>query len=277
MTDTEERLTKLQKLLDRVLSRGDGDESSDALPVDEANGEPAAPFDASPDAMVTVIDKPLQAAPVHEASAEEERAIPLESRSRLVAVPAADSGEVLTEEDLVPESESPEDAVPLVRRSRPAIALPHAEERASEEPVSEGRIQVGTSDVQIADDSMMNDLAAEIAAEEVHSSELEEEAPASSRRPIAAEAITAMPEEEYSSPRHTPPPESGKQVAAPPLSSEPDAPAARRSSAPSSYQGDVDIVRPDISPLADVASFTAPRSVPRPATFGELLDSALEL
>ncbi len=43
--------------------------------------------------------------------------------------------------------------------------------------------------------------------------ELEEPAPSSSPRPIEAEAALAA--EEESAPRHTPPPESGKQVAAP--------------------------------------------------------------
>jgi hypothetical protein len=64
--------------------------------------------------------------------------------------------------------------------------------------------------------------------EEVHSvappaNELEEPAPASSPRPIVeAEAYA-----EESAPRHTPPPESGKQVAAPSVQ-----PAARKSSVP---------------------------------------------
>jgi hypothetical protein len=43
--------------------------------------------------------------------------------------------------------------------------------------------------------------------------EIEEPAPSSSRRPIAAETAETYGEE--SAPRHTPPPESGKQVAAP--------------------------------------------------------------
>ncbi len=43
--------------------------------------------------------------------------------------------------------------------------------------------------------------------------EIEEPTPSSSRRPIAGEEITAYGDE--SAPRHTPPPESGKQIAAP--------------------------------------------------------------
>lgn len=46
--------------------------------------------------------------------------------------------------------------------------------------------------------------------------EIEEPAPSSSRRPIAEEEAQAEGYEEESAPRHTPPPESGKQVAAAP-------------------------------------------------------------
>jgi hypothetical protein len=45
--------------------------------------------------------------------------------------------------------------------------------------------------------------------------EIEEPTPSSSRRPIAGEEPAAEAYEEESAPRHTPPPESGKQVAAP--------------------------------------------------------------
>jgi hypothetical protein len=57
--------------------------------------------------------------------------------------------------------------------------------------------------------------------------EIEEPTPSSSRRPIAGEAPEAEAYEEESAPRHTPPPESGKQVAAPSVH-----PPARKSSVP---------------------------------------------
>ena len=57
--------------------------------------------------------------------------------------------------------------------------------------------------------------------------EIEEPTPSSSRRPIAGEEASTEAYEAESSPRHTPPPESGKQVAAPsahPPSRKPSAP-----------------------------------------------------
>jgi hypothetical protein len=56
--------------------------------------------------------------------------------------------------------------------------------------------------------------------------EIEEPTPSSSRRPIAGEEVSGTYEEE-SAPRHTPPPESGKQVAAPSVH-----PPSRKPSAP---------------------------------------------
>ncbi len=60
--------------------------------------------------------------------------------------------------------------------------------------------------------------------------EIEEPAPSSSRRPIAAEEPAETYGEE-SAPRHTPPPESGKQVAAPSVH-----PSARQSAPPPSLE-----------------------------------------
>jgi hypothetical protein len=111
-------------------------------------------------------------------------------------------------------------------------------------------------------------LAEEIAAEEVQSGELLEEAPTSSRRPIAD--ADREPEDDRA-PRHTPPPESGKQVAAP-LASESEPSAVRRSSAPPA-----DVIRPQMPAGARVASFSGIPTVTRPATFGELIEEAFNL
>jgi hypothetical protein len=69
----------------------------------------------------------------------------------------------------------------------------------------------------------------EIAHAAPPANEIEEPTPSSSRRPIAGEEATANEEayEAESSPRHTPPPESGKQVAAPSVH-----PPSRKPSAP---------------------------------------------
>lgn len=93
--------------------------------------------------------------------------------------------------------------------------------------------------------------------------EIEEPAPSSSRRPIAAEEVAAEAYEEESSPRHTPPPESGKQVAAPsvhPPSRKPSAPP------PASLEGhtliggwrEPGLGTPQISPTAQQAGIRVP-------------------
>ena len=58
--------------------------------------------------------------------------------------------------------------------------------------------------------------------------EIEEPSPSSSRRPIAGEEPVAEAYSEESAPRHTPPPESGKQVAAAPSNPPARSPACRR-------------------------------------------------
>jgi hypothetical protein len=75
---------------------------------------------------------------------------------------------------------------------------------------------------------------AELEEVEQPANEIEEPAPSSSRRPIAAEAASAEAYEAESAPRHTPPPESGRQVAAAP-STHP--PPRKSSSPPPSLEG----------------------------------------
>jgi hypothetical protein len=267
MSDTEERIAKLQKLLDRVLSRGDEEPEDEEKSVENGTEVQEKPKEEEE-------PKKAEEPPPPEAPAA------LESRSRLVAAGSApESAEELSDSDLIPDSKVPSseldtDAVPLVRRSRApadppsAMIAPPRRDREEDEELSDGRIVLGLEDVTISDDSMMTDeerLAAEIAAEEVQSGEIEEDAPTSSRRPIALSA------EE----RHTPPPESGKQVAAAPVSSDAEVTAVRKSSSPPAAGPDV--IRPQIPPAAAVGSFSGEAGPARPASFGELLDEALEL
>jgi len=100
----------------------------------------------------------------------------------------------------------------------------------------------------------------EIAHAAPPANEIEEPTPSSSRRPIAAEEASA--EEAYeaeSSPRHTPPPESGKQVAAAP-SAHP--PSRKPSAPPPSLEGhtliggwrEPGLGTPQISPTAGMSA-----------------------
>jgi hypothetical protein len=274
----EERIAKLQKLLDRVLTRGEAEES----PASEepSNGEQTqiseGPLPDPPheEPVVQALERSADPSD-HKVLTDEPPSVPvpLESRSRLVA--AQPEAEELSDDDLVPASESPdmlEAAVPLVRRSkRPtedAATADHAHAHAHDhehehEPLSEGRIPLNLNDVQVQDEHEKS-LAEEIAAEEVHSGELEEEAPISSRRPIDGESSARDADDES-------PPESGKQVSVAPYDSPPS--GARKSATPPDAP---DVIRPEIPPSGKVASITALPAA-RPATFGELIDASLDL
>jgi hypothetical protein len=265
----EERIAKLQKLLDRVLTRGEpeeGAESSGPLNGEHTqvsgDAEPAPPPPDGTPALERVAD-PSDHKVVDVKDDEPPVPAALESRSRLVTAQPDGEAEELSPDDLVPASESSSEleaaAVPLVRRSkRPVTEL---ERRDEAEPLSEGRIPLNVSDVHLADDAEKS-LVEEIAAEEIHSGEIEEEAPISSRRPIDMESGARSDES---------PPESGKQVAAAPF----DDPSSRRSGPPSGRVGP-DVMRAEPSSSTKVASIVPPVP-PRPATFGELLELALEL
>jgi hypothetical protein len=268
MSDTEERIAKLQKLLDRVLSRDD-----------ELEDEPVGLPEQKPEEEIpTKVAKNEELDKVEDDAAQAAPEPPLESRSRLVAAtPAPDSSdelsgvEELSEDDLIPDSKSPseiEDAVPLVRRSRgPAEAAALRREKPEREEVTDGRIVLGLEDVQVEGDAALTDeerLAAEIAAEEVESGEIAEDAPSSSRRPIA------LSDEE----RHSSPPESGKHATVAPASAD-DVTAGRTSSAPPAAGPDV--IKPEMPAVSSVAAFAGELPAPRPRSFGELLDEALRL
>lgn len=116
--------------------------------------------------------------------------------------------------------------------------------------------------------------------DEVQTPEPEEQpAPSSSRRPRSehAELAGALEDDEASPPPHTVPPESGRQASPAPAESgkRSSVPAVRQDLAPpASLQADIATGR---QAEAQVASFHGETAVQKPATFGELLDSALAL
>lgn len=270
----EERIAKLQRLLDRVLARGDADgaggggepSNGEATQLSEGalgafaatTGAPSAP---ERDADATHADAPVLAS-ARGADAHDDAPSPaaLGSGSRLLT--ALPEPEELSEDDLVPASNEAEvteaAAVPLVRRSK----RPHEDE----EPLSEGRTPLSLADVQTPEEAAEQSLAEQIAAEEARSGEIEEETPVSSRRPIDTGEAAGGP------------PESGKQVAASPYDAAP--PGARKSTMPPAGgpapAREDDVIRAALPAAARVAQFTTP-ALPRPPTFGELVDRALEL
>jgi len=274
----EERIAKLQKLLDRVLTRGEpeaeeADESHDG--ANGANGEHTQiSEDAAPEPAAAAEAPALErsADPSdHRVLEKEDETVPLalESRSRLVTAQPDAEAEELSPDDLVPASESSSEldavAVPLVRRSKRPVTEQHDPDY---EPLSEGRVSLNLTDVQI--EAEEKSLAEEIAAEEVHSGEIgeedDEEAPISSRRPIDTESAAREDDS---------PPESGKQVAAAPFEAPLSGPR-KSNTPPSSNRVGPEVMRADVPSSTRVASIVPPVP-PRPATFGELIDRALDL
>jgi len=97
--------------------------------------------------------------------------------------------------------------------------------------------------------------------------EIEEPAPSSSRRPIASEEPTETYGDE-SAPRHTPPPESGKQVAGPSVHPTAREPSTHPSLAPASLEGHTLIGgwrEPGLGPATGVRVPAPAPSAPPPA------------
>ncbi|HEX8796727.1 MAG TPA: hypothetical protein VF765_37505 [Polyangiaceae bacterium] len=133
----------------------------------------------------------------------------------------------------------------------------------------------------------------EVAAAEVSDDEIEE-APASSRRPVGPQpeerlAEMAFGAEEPSPPRHTPPPESGRLPAAPPVqefdgdtTGVRDAkPVTRHPESGPEPQPAAELapvaVRADIAPNSSVADVVGRSERATPSKFVELLDASLAL
>ena len=197
----------------------------------------------------------------------------LESRSRLVSAPTNLAGS----DDELPElSETLQpDALVSPAASGPSIAL-----RSDRDDVE---LEVGGSEEIDTGDFPPDDVDALRALEDI------EPAPASSRRPIALAEPEVEPEAD-SAPRHTPPPESGRQKAAPSVDARKSAhevTGVRRASAPS-LPVEVaptpehptlvpDVTRVGLSANSAVASFLEVDRAPEAATFADLLDQSLML
>ena len=269
--NVEDQIAKLQKLLRRVLARtseprtnGVAHENQDMAGLAEI---PAA---LSPQA-------PTEHAPVPEAEATQQT---LESRSRLVSAPFALEDEGLDEmsQDDVTHGISPTP-------------------RALDSSARRLEITGITESDDLRDEDLLDD---EHEAGMAAGNEIEEPAPSSSRRPIASEAPEPDEESEDSSPRHTPPPESGKQVAATPVlerefTPTPEVTSVRRASVPAPLPASApalapsaslpapaarlasEVSRATIAPSTSVASMVSAAPAVKVTTFGDLLDATLGL
>lgn len=264
--NVRERIARLEAILARVTQR--------AAAPRETNGDgaarAAAQTGATPVEEAVVSSEPITPLDVEVSERTEEApmVVEVESRERIVAASE------LRAEEAVPDSApiSAEPPFPVVAKGERPPAEPLQAE-AAEGP----EITVSVTEVE----------------------EAEEEPPASSRRPIAlepkleelafGEAAPVQP------PPHTPPPESGRQVAAPAVDldfdgeftgvrpREPeavavtvlgDAPKPKPAEAPMNLSPET--TAPKLPGAAAVA-FEGAAPVFQPATFGELLDATLVL
>lgn len=191
-----DKVAKLEALLARVTSR-----AAEARP--RSNGgamamtpiaAPVAPFVAAPPPAVEL--RPASIPPSTAKPQQRFSSIPPASRHDVTSYDSEVDVEIGTEEVDV-DIDVDDQGMPLESGAQPVAEYTPTPEEATEEPPL----------VQAA------------------ANEIVEPAPSSSPRPIASEKPEAF--EEESAPRHTPPPESGKQVAAPSVSPQP-----RKSSVP---------------------------------------------
>jgi hypothetical protein len=264
-----EKIAKLEALLARVVSRaGEPRRRPNAFPV-----APAA-FEAAPPVAVVEIDE------VDEATIPPPPMAP-------VRAPAPTEAEVVMEVDLLPDgavdtvigvaAEEVVVAESLGSRERLVAAAPVPP--PSPAPVAEPEAPLlevpSLREVAELEESPPELLAA---VEEV------EEAPLSSRRPVAPEpeerlADLAFGAEEPAPPRHTPPPESGRLPAVPAVEFDGDVTGVREATPIVSRPRELvpEATRPALAPSDAVADLVGAAQRFAPASFAELLDASLAL
>ena len=313
-----ERIGRLQSLLERVQSRA-------AVPRAGGNGA-AKRADLAPVAYATPIAEPaaVELAAFEPAAFEDEQAAMSAAPDTLShahgevnpavfpSAPAADeSDDVEVSSELVEvdidEAEVEMAEAELLESGAQLVAQPSPAPDELEEVVDEEPLEAAAAPTETASDDDVDQTAAAPA------NEIEEPAPSSSRRPIAGEEPVAAAAE--SAPRHTPPPESGKQVAGasvPPPSvdsptliggwREPGLVVPPQLTAPALHAGvgvplpgraaepppvvhaqasgtrlTADVTEPKLTDGANVATFQGEPAVAKPNTLGELLDLTLSL
>ena len=210
----KESIGRLQDLLERVQARaasprGNGaSHAAQVAFVAPAAAEQAAPTTPPPYAEPEPVEEVMSSAPVTPPMAEAPVDLSRTAEASYDADTDADV-EISTETiDIDIDIDEPmpmeSGAQPIAQQTMPPEDL---EDEVEEAPMA-------------TQPSVRPPVHAEAELEEVTqatapANEIEEPTPSSSRRPIAGEEPAAEAYEEESAPRHTPPPESGKQVAAP--------------------------------------------------------------
>jgi len=247
-----QKIAKLETLLDRVKTR--------------ASAPRAAAVRAAVPAATAVAPLLVEDVPSSEDVTQLHVPMPSEAGAEMETSSAMEASDAEIEEMLDADIEVSTELIEIdVEEEGPATTDSSAE--IVLEPIDE---------FAVAEALSQSDLTAESTPEPVFANELEAEPPVSSRRPVSLESAA---EEEPSAPRHTPPPESGKQVAAPPFAaaaSKPTAVGAWRE--PGMPEGHVpERVSPVLPAAANVVKLEAEALAFKPANFGDLLDATLAL
>lgn len=230
MMSPKEKIAKLEGLLSRIKERADAPRHNGARiapspPPEVVSLAAATVIEPSPLAAPTVVEaSPLTAATIVEAPVTNpeptfEPSLPSSPPEPTSwSEPPPTDAEVTieaTEEDVDLDVEVSTEVVeveididePMVAAAMPAESGAQPVAEHSEEPAAELEV-VGEAEVEEGQEAYAAPAANEVV----------EPAPSSSPRPIATEEASY---EEESAPRHTPPPESGKQVALPSVKPEP--------------------------------------------------------
>lgn len=234
---SKEKLSRLQELLERVQLRAAAARAHGASEESHAAASPAASASAAP-----AYDAPAAAQTSPPPAAYNERdeemlagpATPAQASVLPAGEPSVYPGaevayDVNTDSEVEVSSEVVEididvdEPMPLESGAQP-VAQQTMPPEDLEEEVDEQPMATQPSVHPHADEPREE----EVAYAAPPANEIEEPAPSSSRRPIAGEEASVGAYEPESAPRHTPPPESGKQVAAAPSNH----PPSRNPSAP---------------------------------------------
>jgi len=307
-------LARLEALLSRVRSRATEPRITPAIaappPAEErtelAAAAPAhapAPETAAPPAHLPSPPPPAPApAPVFDL---DEPTDELESTQQR-AVPSR-SAPMRTEADIVVEVEvqatTRETVVAVPVDEVPPLALDSRERLVAAEPVAPLAESAPAPEpepspiLSVQIEEPVEELVPELVPEREHEREPEEveveEAPASSRRPVAPPPEERLDEMAFGSvepepPRHTPPPESGRLPAASEVEFDGDITGVRNASrsahppAPAPAPAPVIAIVPeatiaDLSASDEVADVVSPAHAPEPVTFVGVLDQSIAL
>jgi hypothetical protein len=227
---SRERIERLHHLLHRVQVRAQ-EPRTNGVAYAPASVPPASAAPTYPPPAAAVTPEPASVEVEHE-SLPPQAAYAAAPEPQDAYLPSDDDADVEISSETVEVDIDIDEPMPMESGAQP-IAQQTMPPEDLEDEVEE-QPQATQPSVRAGHDEEVTQMAPPAPANEI-----EEPAPSSSRRPIAGEEVAETYGEE-SAPRHTPPPESGKQVAAPsvhPVAARAAEPSSRPSAAPPSLEG----------------------------------------